>query len=72
MSIHRVFRENKLSVGVKYDSESTSLTGISRASIFAILVKFTLKASALSSALFIVLAIISFDLQNIDRLTILS
>ena len=55
MSILGVFRENELSEGDKNDPASTSQTGISRASIFAMLVKCTLKASAISSALFIVL-----------------
>ena len=55
MTILGVFRENELSEGDKNDSASTCPTGISRASIFAMLVKWTLKASAISSALFIVL-----------------
>ena len=71
MSLLRVFRENKLSEGDRYDSALTSPTGKSRASILAILVKCTLKASAMSSALFIGLAIISLDFQNIGRLTTL-
>ena len=55
MSILGAFGENELSEGDKNDSASTSPTGISRASIFAMLVKCTLKASAISSPLFIVL-----------------
>ena len=74
MSILGGFRENELSEGDKNDSASTSPTGISRASIFAMLVKCTLKASAISSALFIVLLLawISKILDDLQLLRELS
>ena len=58
-----VFKENELSDGDKNDLASTSPTGISRATVFAMLVTCTLKASAISPALFI-----SLDFLDIGRL----
>ena len=72
MSILGGFRENELSQGDKNDSASTSPTGISRASIFAMLVKCTLKASAISSALFIVLLLAWISKDDLQLLRELS